>query len=120
MITLKTGITQVLVEPQQKFFHQHWAQKWTKTVNFGYALFLLKHKIFKDCSNTVFFLWETTSCQNVKKIGPYLGKKGLRTPPVSLSQKKGHFMDTASPQKHLKIYNLIITNVTLIRLTAVM
>ena len=25
----ETGITQVLIELQQKFFHQHWAQKWT-------------------------------------------------------------------------------------------
>ena len=53
---VKTGITQVLIELQQKFFHQHWAQKWTKTVNFGYVPFLFKHKIFKDCSKTVFLL----------------------------------------------------------------
>ena len=52
----KTEITQVLIELQQKFFHQHWAQKWIKTVNFGYVAFLLKHQIFKDYSNTVFFL----------------------------------------------------------------
>ena len=45
----KTGITQVLIELQQKFFHQHWTQKWTKTVSFVYVPFLLKHKIFKDC-----------------------------------------------------------------------
>ena len=26
----RTGITQVLIELQQKFFYQHWPQKWTK------------------------------------------------------------------------------------------
>ena len=31
--------------------------------------------------------------------------------------KRGHFMDTASPRKHLKIYNLRATNATLMKLT---
>ena len=37
---------------------ENWAQKWTKTINFGYVLFLLKHLILKDCSETVFVLWK--------------------------------------------------------------
>ena len=38
------------------FLGVKWAQKWTKTVNFGYVLFQLKHLILKDCSETVFVL----------------------------------------------------------------
>ena len=55
-IDTKTGITQVLIELQQKFFQQHWAKTWSKTVNFEYVPFLLKHKTLKDCSSTVFVL----------------------------------------------------------------
>ena len=34
--------------------------------------------------------------------------------------RRGHFMDAASPRKHLKIYNLTATNATLIKLTIIM
>ena len=34
--------------------------------------------------------------------------------------KRGHFMDAASPRKHLKIYNLTVTNATLLKLTTIM
>ena len=34
--------------------------------------------------------------------------------------KRGHFMDAASPRKHLKIYNLTATNATLMKLTTIM
>ena len=34
----------------------NWAQKWTKTFNFGYVPFLLKHLILKDCLDSVFVL----------------------------------------------------------------
>ena len=51
----KTGITQVLIALQQKFFHQHWAQKLTNTINFGYVPFLLKYKIFKDVQKLYLF-----------------------------------------------------------------
>ena len=33
--------------------------------------------------------------------------------------KRGHFMDAASPQKHLKIYNFGTTNVILMILTTI-
>ena len=33
-----------------------WVQKWTKTINFGYVSFPLKHLILKDCSETAFVL----------------------------------------------------------------
>ena len=36
------------------------------------------------------------------------------------SPRSSHFMDAASPQKHLKLYNLTTTNATLINLTAIM
>ena len=94
------------------------AQKWTKTFNFGYVPFLLKHLILKDCLDTVFVLWETTSGWNFSKLMPYLVEKGLR--PGGLSppppKKKGDFMDTASPRKHLNIYNLTATNAKLMKL----
>ena len=32
----------------------NWAAKWTKTFNFGYVPFLLKHLILKDCLDIVF------------------------------------------------------------------
>ena len=35
-------------------------------------------------------------------------------------KKRGHFMDAASPRKHLKIYNLTTTNATLMKLTLIM
>ena len=34
--------------------------------------------------------------------------------------KRGHFMNAASPQKHLKIYNLTTANATLKKLTTIM
>ena len=34
--------------------------------------------------------------------------------------KRGHFMDAASPQKHLKIYNLTTANATLMKLIIIM
>ena len=59
----------------------NWVQKWTKTIKFAYVSFLLKHLILKDCSATVFVLWETTSGQNFSKVEPYLGEKRPRNPP---------------------------------------
>ena len=47
----------------------NWAQKWTKTVNFGYVPFWLKDIILKDCSEAVFVLLETTSGKSFSKIG---------------------------------------------------
>ena len=44
----------------------NWAQKWTETVTFEYVLFPLKHLILKDCSETVFVLWKTTSGQKFR------------------------------------------------------
>ena len=34
--------------------------------------------------------------------------------------KRGHFMDAASPRKHLKIYNFTATNAALMKLTTIM
>ena len=42
------------------------------------------------------------------------GEKAQKPP------KRGHFMDAASPQKHLKIYNLTTTNATLMKITIIM
>ena len=32
----------------------NWAQKWTKTVNFGYVSFPLKDRILEHCSHNIF------------------------------------------------------------------
>ena len=42
-------------------------------------------------------------------------RKGQEIPP-----KRGHFMDTTFPQKHLKVYNLTTTKATLMKLTKIM
>ena len=62
----------------------NWAQKWTKTENFGYLLFVLKHLILKHCSHTFFVLWWATSGPNFKKFESYLGEKGPRHPQKGL------------------------------------
>ena len=59
----------------------NWAQKWTKTKNFGYVPFPLKDKIFKQYSYSVINVWYSTSGPNFSKIGAYLGEKGLENPP---------------------------------------
>ena len=87
------------------FLWENWAQKWTKTIKFGYVLFPLKHLILKDCSETVFVLWKTylwLKFQQTQVI--FAGEKSQKP------SKRGHFMDAASPQKHLKIYNFGTTN----------
>ena len=97
------------------FLEENWAQKWTKTINFGYVLFLLKHLILKDCSETVFTLWKTylwSKFQQTQVI--FAGERAQKTP------KRGHFMDVALPRKHLKIYNWTTTNAALMKLTTVM
>ena len=38
------------------FLGVNWAQKWIKTVSFGYVLFPVKNIILKDCSYTAFIL----------------------------------------------------------------
>ena len=59
----------------------NWAQKWTKTQNFGYVPFPLKDISFKDSSYSVIGLWYSTSGPNFSKIEHYLGEKGLKNPP---------------------------------------
>ena len=65
----------------------NWAQKWTKTFNFGYVLSPLKHLILKDCLETVFLLRETTSGRDFSKLVPYLGEKELNHISVGYVQK---------------------------------
>ena len=62
------------------FLVVNWAQKWTKTLNFGYVPFVLKHLILKHCSHPVFALWWNTSGPNLNKFEPYLGEKESRNP----------------------------------------
>ena len=80
----KTGITQVLVELQQKFFHQHWTQKWTKNCKLWvcpfHCLCLIRDYLLSKCQQN----WAI------------FGKDRAQKPP-----KKGHFMDAASPRKFI-------------------
>ena len=59
----------------------NWAQKWTKTVNFRYVPFPLKDISFKDSSYSVIDLCYSISGPNFRKIGYYLGEKGLKNTP---------------------------------------
>ena len=100
---------------QYGFLGVNRAQKWTKTINFGYVSFLLKHLILKDCSETVFVLWKTYLWSKFQQTRVIFGGERAQKPP-----KRGHFMDAASPQKHLKIYNLTTTNTKLMKLITIM
>ena len=82
-------------------------QLWVRPVS---AETLNFERLFKYC----LCLRETTSGQNFRKLVPYLWEKRLRNSP------KGGFMDAASPQKHLNIYNLTATNAKLMKCTTSM
>ena len=111
-----------LVSGKNVGFWQHlgfsggnWAQKWNKTINFGYVPSPLKHLISKDCTETVFVLQKTylwSKFQQTRFI--FEGERDQKLP------KRGHFMAAALPRKHLKIYNLTTTNATLMKLTTIM
>ena len=58
----------------------NWAQRWIKTVNFGYVPFPRKDFSFKDSSYSVTGSSCSTSGPNFSKIGHYLGEKGLKNP----------------------------------------
>ena len=97
------------------FCGENWAQKLTKTINFGYVSFPFKHLILKDFSETVFDLWKTylwSKFQQTRVI--FAGERAQILP------KRGCFMNAASPRKYLKIYNLTTANATLMKLTMVM
>ena len=72
----------------------------------GISRFWENLNFFQNFSNTVCVSLNTTSGKNFGKIWQ---------PP-----QKGHLMDAASPQKHLKIYNYTNTNATLMKLTMIM
>ena len=97
------------------FLGLNWTQKCTKTINFGYVLFPLKHLILKDCSETVFVLWKTYLWLKFQQTRVIFAGERAQKPP-----KRGHFMDAALPRKHLKIYNLTTTNAALMKLTTIM
>ena len=97
------------------FLGVKWAQKWTKTINFVYVSFPLKHLILKDCTETVFVLWKTYLCLKFQQTRVIFAGERAQKPP-----KRGHFMDAALPRKHLKIYNLITTNATIMKLTIIL
>ena len=94
------------------FLVVNWAEKLTKTVNFGYVPFPLKHLILKDCSETVFVLWEKYLWSKFQWTLAKFGGERAQTP--------RNFMEVASPRKHLKIYNLTTTNATLMKLSIIM
>ena len=58
------------------------------------------------------YLW--SKFQRTRTI--FGGEKTQKPPPP----KRGHFMDAASPRKHLKFYNLTSANTTLMKLTTIM
>ena len=54
----------------------NWAQKWTKTENFGYVPFVLKHLILKHCSHIVFIQSLVQFLTNSSHIWGERAKKG--------------------------------------------
>ena len=63
------------------FLEVKWAQKWFKTVTFGYAPFTLEHWILKNYSKTVFGLWEAFLGSKLQQIWVIFGEKGPRNSP---------------------------------------
>ena len=97
------------------FWGENWAQKWTKTINFGYVSFRLKHLILKDCSETIFVSWKMYLWLKFRQTWDIFAGERAQKPP-----KRDHFMDAASSHKHLKIYNLTTTNAALMKYTMIM
>ena len=97
------------------FLEVNLAQKWTKTINFVYVLFPIKHLILKDCSETVFVLWKMYLWLKFQQTGVMFAGERAQKPP-----KRDYFMDAGSPRKHLKICNLTTTNAALMKLTIIM
>ena len=59
----------------------NWAQKWTKTVNFGYVPFPLKHLFLKDCSATIFCSYERLPLVETLANSSHIwGRKGPEAP----------------------------------------
>ena len=97
------------------FLGVNWVHKWTKTINFVYVPFPLKHLILRDCSATIFVLCKTYLWLKFQQTRIIFARERVQEPP-----KRGHLMDTSSPGKHLKIYNLRTTNAALMKLTIIM
>ena len=75
----------------------------------------LGHLILKNCSETGFVFWKTHHWLNFQQTWVlFIGKTTKKLP------KRDNFMDTASIQKHLEIYNLTTKNATLMKLTTIM
>ena len=75
------------------------------------ALTLNFERLFRGCLFLMKdYLW--LKFQQTQAI--FEGERAQKSP------KSSHFMDAASPRKHLKLYNLTTTNATLMNLTAIM
>ena len=75
------------------------------------ALTLNFERLFRGCLFLMKdYLW--LKFQQTQAI--FEGERAQKSP------KSSHFMDAASPRKHLKLYNLTTTNATLMNLTEIM
>ena len=75
------------------------------------ALTLNFERLFRGCLFLMKdYLW--LKFQQTQAI--FEGERAQKSP------KSSHFMDAASPRKHLKLYNLTTTNATLMNLTTIM
>ena len=75
------------------------------------ALTLNFERLFRGC----LFLIQDCLCLKFQQTQAIF--EGER---VQKSPNSSHFMDAASPRKHLKLYNLTTTNATLMNLAAIM
>ena len=97
------------------FLGLNWAQKWTKTENFGCVPFVLKHTNFETLFLHCLFAMMDYLWSKFQQIRALYGRERAKKPP-----KRAHFMAAALPQKHLKIYNFGTTNTMLMELTRIM
>ena len=98
------GFSRGKLGPKMDQIHQLWVRPVSvKTLNF--------ERLFRDCLCLMRdYLW--SKFQQTGAI--FVGERAQKP------TKRGHFMDAASPRKHLKIYNLTATNATLMKLTTIM
>ena len=89
----------------------NWVQKWTKIINFGYVLFLLKHLILRDCSESVCLMKDVALVKISANLSHVCRRKGPQT------LQKGPFHGCCIATKIFENYNLTTANAALMKLT---
>ena len=93
------------------FLGVNWVQKWTKIINFGDVLFLLKHLILRGCSESVCLMKDVALVEISANLSHICRRKGLET------LQKGQFHGCCIATKTFENYNLTTTNAALMKIT---